>query len=208
MTATARRALVTLVLGLVLLAMVLAGLWYFQGGSEEVRTGQVSVGSGGDIGGGFSLLNQDGERVTEADFAGDYLLIYFGFTHCVDACPLALLAMTQALDRLPPEVAGKIRPLFVTVDPARDDPAQVKLYLDNFHPRFVGLTGTPEEIAAVAKRYRVVYQAPEADENGDYQVQHGTVIYLMGPGGDFLQNFSHTVEVERLTEKLREIVGG
>lgn len=208
MTASARRALLTLVLGLVVLAMVLAGLWYFQGGSEEVRTGQVSVGSGGDIGGSFSLLNQEGERVSEADFAGDYLLIYFGFTHCVDACPLALLAMTQALDRLPPEVTGRIQPLFVTVDPARDDPAQVKRYLENFHPRFVGLTGTLEEISEAAKHYRVVFQAPEPDENGDYQVQHGTVIYLMGPEGDFLQNFSHTVDVGRLTEKLRQIVGG
>lgn len=208
MSPPARRALVILVVGLVLLAMVLAGLWYVQGGSDEVRTGQVSIGSGGDIGGSFSLLNQAGERVTEADFADKYLLVYFGFTHCVDACPLALLAMTQALDRLPAETAARIQPLFVTVDPARDDPAQIARYLENFHPSFVGLTGSEAEIAEAAKRYRVVFQAPEPDENGDYQVQHGTVIYLMGPDGDFLQNFPHTVETGRLTEKLAQVVGG
>ncbi len=207
MSPAARRAIVILVVGLVALGMVLAGVWYFRGGNDEIRSGQVAVGGGGDIGGPFSLLDAGGRRVTEQDFAGRYLLVYFGFTHCVDACPLSLLSMTQALDRLPPAVAAKIQPLFITVDPRRDDAAQIGLYLENFHPSFVGLTGSEPEIAAAAKAYRAVYQTPEPDANGDYQVQHGTVIYLMGPDGRFLQHFPHTVPAGDLAAALQKVVG-
>jgi len=204
-----RRALQILAFGGLFIALVAAGAWYFGDTNAEVRTGVVVSGQGGDIGGAFTLVDQDGKAVTDQDFAGRYLLVYFGFTHCVDACPLALLAMTQALDRLPPEMAAQVQPLFITVDPARDTPEQIALYLENFHPAFVGLTGSPEQLAAAAKAYRAVIQMPEPDANGDYQVQHGTIIYLMAPDGSFLRHFDHVTPAGDLAAALQaQLAGG
>jgi len=189
-------------------AMAVAIGWYIDNNNRQIRTGTVTGTGTALIGGDFSLVDQNGQRRTAADFAGQYLLVYFGFTHCVDACPLALLAMSQALDRLPPEIVDKVQPLFITVDPARDDQAQVALYLQNFHPKTIGLTGTPEEIAAAAKVYRVPFEAPEPDENGNYQVQHGTLIYLMAPDGTFLAHFDHVTPASEIAESLQRFVGG
>jgi protein SCO1/2 len=106
------------------------------------------------VGGAFSLTDQTGKRVTDKDFRGRYTLVFFGFTNCPDVCPSALQVMAAALDKLGPE-GQKITPLFITVDPERDTPAQLAGYLKSFHPRLVGLTGTPAEIEAVTKAYRV-----------------------------------------------------
>jgi len=201
---------VFLILGasILVVAMAVAVGWYLDGANNEIRSGTVTGTGTAAIGGDFSLVDQNGQRRTAADFDGKYLLVYFGFTHCVDACPLALLAMSQALDRLPPEVVERVQPLFVTVDPARDDQAQIALYLQNFHPKIVGLTGTIEEIGAAAKAYRVPFDAPQADANGDYQVQHGTLVYLMAPDGSFLAHFDHLTSADDMAQSLRSYVGG
>lgn len=199
-----RRALLILGIGGLLLALAAAGAWYLRGGNEEIRSGGLVA--SGDLGGGFSLLDQEGQRRDAAAFAGQYLLVYFGFTYCVDACPMALLTMTQALDSLAPAQAARVQPLFVTVDPARDDPAQIALYLQNFHPRFVGLTGTPAEIAAAAKAWRVVYEPPKVGPDGDYQVNHTTLVYLMGPDGAFLRHFDHMTTAEEMAKALAAAV--
>ena len=201
-----RRALLILAIGALVIAGVAAGVWYLRGDNAEIRSGGVVSGGGSNIGGAFQLTDQDGQRRSQADFAGKYVLVYFGFTYCVDACPLALLTMTQALDRLPPAVADKVQPLFVTVDPARDDPAQIKTYLETFPPRFVGLTGTPEEIAAAARAWRVVYEPPKPAADGTYQVSHTTIVYLMGPDGAFLRHFDHLTKAEEMTEALQALV--
>lgn len=190
------------------LAMAVAIGWYIDTGNREVRSGTVTGTGTAEIGGAFSLVDQHGQRRTEKDFAGKYLLVYFGFTHCVDACPLAMLAISQALDRLPPEVVDRVQPLFVTVDPARDTQEQIALYLQNFHPKIVGLTGTVEEIGVAARAYRVPFDAPKPDANGDYQVQHGTVIYLMAPDGSFLAHFDHVTPAGEIAESLRRFVEG
>lgn len=201
-----RRALWILGLGLLAIALAAAGAWYLRGDNAEIRSGGVVAGGGSALGGSFELVDQEGRTRTQADFAGRYLLVYFGFTYCVDACPLALLAMTQALDRLPAETADRVQPLFVTVDPARDDPAQIRLYLQNFHPRFVGLTGAPEQIAAAAKAWRVVYEPPKPDAEGNYQVNHTTIIYLMGPDGSFIRHFDHLSSATDIAAALQATV--
>lgn len=200
-----RRALLILGIGSALLATVLAGYWYLKGGNDEIRSGGAVAGSS-SIGGPFSLIDQNGQRRSEQDFAGKYLLVYFGFTYCVDACPLALLNMTQALDRLDAAKVAKIQPLFVSVDPARDTPGQIRSYLENFHPDFVGLTGSDAEVAAAAKAYRVPYAVPEPDENGDYQVAHSSIIYLMGPDGNFIRHFDHMTNVGDMAQALDALV--
>jgi protein SCO1/2 len=108
------------------------------------------------VGGPFALVDSEGRAVTDADFRGRFMLVYFGFTYCPDVCPTSLTYIAQALDRLGPD-ADKVVPVFITVDPERDTPEQLKEYVRHFHPKLVGLTGTPEQIAAAAKAYRVYF---------------------------------------------------
>ncbi|UYY76268.1 SCO family protein [Sphingomonas sp. R1] len=140
--------------------------------------------AGARIGGPFALVDQNGKSVTDADFAGRYRIVYFGYTYCPDVCPTDLAkigAALRTLDKRAPATAAKIVPLFVTIDPARDTPAQLKLYVGNFHPRLIGLTGTPDAIAAVAKAYAVAYMKQPTPSG--YLMGHTQVAYLMGPDG-------------------------
>jgi protein SCO1/2 len=140
---------------------------------------------GAAIGGPFTLTDQDGRRVRDTDFAGKYRIVYFGFSHCPDVCPSDLLQLGQALkrfERSDPRRAARVQPIFITVDPERDTPAALKPYVATFHPRLLGLTGTPEEIAQVAKRFAVYYKkGPSAD--GGYSVDHNRQTILFGPQG-------------------------
>jgi protein SCO1/2 len=156
------------------------------------------------VGGPFTLTDHNGRRVTDQDFRGKYMLIFFGYTYCPDVCPSELQVISAALDQLGP-AADKIQPIFITIDPARDTPETMKIYVSNFHPRLVGLTGTDEEIAAVAKAYRVYYRKAEAKENAtDYLMDHGSLVYLMDPGGKFVKPFSYTTDAKALADGLRE----
>ena len=142
---------------------------------------------GAAIGGPFTLTNQDGRKVTERDFAGKYRIMYFGFTHCPDVCPTDLAVIGQALRRFEesdPARAARVAPIFVSVDPERDSPAVLKDYVAAFHPRLVGLTGTPEQVAETVKRYGA-YGAKEAPgSGGGYNVNHSRVAELIGPDGE------------------------
>ena len=159
---------------LVVLALVGAGaVWLTQGG-------------GPTIGGPFKLVNGEGRPVTDRDFRGHYLLVYFGYTFCPDVCPTTLNQMAEALDTLGPK-ADQVQPLFITVDPKRDTPQVVGQYVAAFTPRLVGLTGTPEEIAKVAREYRVYYAIHQtAGTPGEYTVDHSSILYLMSPSGAFI----------------------
>ncbi|OAN58187.1 SCO family protein [Sphingomonas sp. TDK1] len=140
--------------------------------------------AGARIGGPFSLVDQDGKAVTDSDFAGKYRIVYFGYTYCPDICPTDLTkigAALRTLDKQAPRTAQKIVPLFISVDPERDTPAQLKQYVGNFYPRLIGLTGKPEAIAQVAKAYAVAYMK-EPTPSG-YLMGHTEVAYLMGPDG-------------------------
>jgi protein SCO1/2 len=154
------------------------------------------------VGGPFSLVDQNGNRVTEKDFRGRYMLVFFGFTSCPDICPAGLQLVAGALDKLG-EKADRIVPIFISVDPERDTPAKLGEYVRNFDSRFVGLTGTTEEIAKAAKAYRVYYKkVPNADLPGDYSIDHTSIFYLMDPKGEFVTHFSPTTPVEEMAAKI------
>ena len=141
---------------------------------------------GARIGGPFTLTDQDGRRATERDFAGKYRIMYFGFTHCPDVCPTDLAVIGQALRRFEksdPERAARVVPVFVTVDPERDTPAVLKEFVSAFHPRLVGLTGTPEQIADMVKRYGAYGAKGDPAAGGGYNVDHSRLAELIGPDG-------------------------
>jgi protein SCO1/2 len=142
---------------------------------------------GATMGGPFTLTDQDGRRVSDTDFAGKYRLVYFGYTFCPDVCPTDLAMIGAAMRRLEssdPEVAAKVQPIFISVDPARDTPAVLKRYVAAFHPRLIGLTGSEEEIARVAREYAVYYhrEPPQPGAAPDqYLVDHSRMAVLYGP---------------------------
>jgi protein SCO1/2 len=172
-----------------LLAAAVAGgtLWHLgdlQSGQGTQTISETPV----SIGGPFQLTDQNGMPKSDADFRGKYMLLFFGYTYCPDVCPTTLAVMSAALDRMG-QRADRIVPVFVTVDPKRDTPQAIKTYLSAFGPRWVGLTGTPEQIAEVAKEYRVYYRVNGADGE-NYTVDHSGVVYLMKPDGSYLANYS------------------
>jgi protein SCO1 len=156
------------------------------------------------IGGPFTLVGRDGKTVTDRAFRGKYMLVFFGFTHCPDICPAELQVMSAALDALGPK-ANEIIPIFITLDPERDAPPVVTGYVTNFSPRFVGLTGSPEQIAEAAKAYRVTYSKFQEDETkpGDYSIDHSALVYLMGKDGEYLTHFAYGTPAAKMAETLR-----
>jgi protein SCO1/2 len=158
------------------------------------------------IGGPFTLTAADGTTVTEQTYRGKWLLVFFGFTSCPDTCPTALLEIGAALDKLGPD-ADKLQPLFITVDPLRDTPAVMENYTQSFDPRIVGLTGTPQQIAAVAQEYGVYY-APRKIGPGveDYVMDHGSYLYLMDPEGKFVRGFDADTSGGRIAEAVRGVM--
>ena len=143
--------------------------------------------AGARIGGPFTLVNQDGVQTTERDFAGRYRLMYFGYAYCPDICPVdlqKLMAGYARLEKSDPAIAAKIAPIFVSIDPDRDKPAVLKQYVAAFHPKLIGLTGTPEQIAATAKTYAILYSKEGEPGASDYLMNHSRLAYLFGPSGD------------------------
>ncbi len=141
---------------------------------------------GAAIGGPFTLTNQDGRQVTDRDFAGKYRIMYFGFTHCPDVCPMDLAVIGQALRRFEkddPARAARVVPIFVSVDPERDTPAVLKEYVAAFHPRLVGLTGTSKQVADAIRRYGAYGMKGDSTAGGGYNVNHSRVAELIGPDG-------------------------
>lgn len=137
---------------------------------------------GATIGGPFSLTDGDGKTVTDRSFAGKYRIMYFGYTYCPDVCPTTAQTIGAAmrdLDKNDPALAAKVVPVFVTVDPERDGPAEVKQFVTAFYPRFVGLTGSVAAIAAMKKTYGVFSEKGKPTENGGYLVEHSNATYLM-----------------------------
>ena len=161
------------------------------------------------FGGPFTLTDHQGERRTDEDFRGRYLLIYFGYTYCPDICPTNLSTMSQALDELGDKAEG-VQPLFVSIDPARDTAEVLADYVGHFHPRMVGLTGTEAEIRQVAKAYRVHRSKVVFDKDAptdDYLVNHSSITFLMGPDGGFLSLFPHDTKAEVMTRALEGYLG-
>lgn len=140
------------------------------------------------IGGAFELIDQDGRPFSSDSLKGRYSLVYFGFSHCPDICPEELDKMALMFDEVQKERPGALAPVFVTCDPERDTPEVLKEYLAEFHPDFIGLTGTYEQIKAMCKAYRVYFSTPRDVKPGqDYLVDHSIYFYLMDPEGDFVE---------------------
>jgi protein SCO1/2 len=142
--------------------------------------------AGAAIGGDFALTGSKGQTVRWADFAGKYRVVYFGYTFCPDVCPTDMSRVAQGLKALKasdPAKAGKIVPIFISIDPERDTQAVVGEFAAAFSPDIIGLTGTPEQIAAAAKAFKVFYEKGEPQPGGGYLVDHSNVVYLFGPDG-------------------------
>jgi protein SCO1/2 len=165
------------IIGLLVAVFILgtgAFVWLSGGGSASL------------VGGPFTLEDGSGKQVTDGDYRGKYMLVYFGYTFYPDVCPTTLNEVADAMDHLGPK-ASELQPIFITVDPKRDTPAVVKQYAAAFSPRLIGLTGTPEEIAKVAKEYRVYYAEHRTGPGpNDYSMDHSSILYLMGPDGKFI----------------------
>jgi protein SCO1/2 len=172
-----RPALIYGSIGLVLALLILgtgAFVWLTQGGTAAL------------VGGPFTLQGGNGQQVTDRTFRGKYMLVYFGYTFCPDVCPTTLNEVADAMDKLGPK-ADRVQPIFISVDPKRDTPEVVKQYAAAFGSRLIGLTGTAEQIAAVAKEYRVYYAERRTGPGpNDYSMDHSSVLYLMDPDGKFV----------------------
>ena len=140
------------------------------------------------IGGPFTLVSHRGDRVTDATYRGRFLFVYFGYGYCPDICPTELANMAAILDQMG-ATSERVQALFVTVDPARDTPKFLAEYVAQFHPKMVGLTGTQQQIADIAKKYRVFYRKAEEAGASEYLMDHSNFFYLMGPDGKFLSMF-------------------
>lgn len=168
---------------IVLLGMI--GL--FMLGEQSIKRGTLQP-VGGDVGGSYSLIDQDNKTITDKTFKDNYTLIYFGFTYCPAICPTELSKMTATLDQMG-TAARAIQPIFISIDPDRDTAEVMKKYVPMFGPRLIGLTGTPEQIKTAANAFKVYYAKATPDGASDYTMDHSSYIYFMSPEGMLLHIF-------------------
>jgi len=163
-----------------------------------------------DIGGPFELIDVNGKKRTEKDFLGKYMLIYFGFTYCPDICPNELMRMAQIITSVEKDLGkDKMQPLFITIDPERDGPKQLKTYLEDWHPRMIGLTGTPEQIAKACKAYRVYASKSMLGSGpGEYLIDHSIMFYLMDDKGNFVDYFGKALSGEDIAVAVKKYITG
>jgi len=156
------------------------------------------------IGGPFQLVDQNGRPFSDTDVKGEPFLVFFGFTHCPDACPTTLLELSDVLDKLGSD-ADKVHVLFITVDPERDNPSALKDYLSAFNSRLIGLTGDLQTVAAVARAYHVYFQKVQLD-GGEYTMDHSAIVYLMNKDGRFVAPFSLKRSAQDAAADLRQFL--
>ncbi|GGK29017.1 SCO family protein [Salinarimonas ramus] len=154
-----------------------------------------------DVGGPFTLVDHDGRAVTQADFAGEPHLVFFGFTHCPDVCPTKLFEIAQTLDEVKERSGRDIRALFVTVDPERDTPEIMKSYVSSFDDRILGLTGSPEQVAQVVSAYRAFARKVPLDGE-DYTMEHTAIVYIMDEQGRFVAGLNTAQAPEDVAQEL------
>lgn len=176
-----------------------------QGNAEQSKPAASMAGI--NLGGPFELVNDSGETVTEANYDGQYKLIYFGFTYCPAICPTELQKITQVLNALDDETAAKIQPLFITVDPERDTVDVMHEYVSLFHPRLIGLTGSLDQVEAIKKSYRVFATKVESEDMSDYTVDHSSFIYLMSPDNKPLSIYRMKDDADYMEGDIRKILG-
>ena len=156
--------------------------------------------------GSFNLIDEAGQPVTQDSYEGKFKLVYFGFTYCPDVCPMQLEVVSHALDiaKISPEW---LTTLFITLDPERDTPEDMKIYTDNFHKSIIGLTGSLEQIQQAAKAYKVYFQkVADPETTGGYSVDHSSIVFLMGPDNTYKQHFTHRDSAEDIAGKITSII--
>jgi len=154
----------------------------------------------------FSMTDQDGKKVSEADFAGKAMLVFFGFTNCPDVCPLTLQKIADALTDAP-DIKGKLVPIFISVDPERDTPEKMKAYAAYFSPEIRALSGTPEETKAALSAFKAYAQkVPQPDSAMGYTMDHSSFIYLYGADGNFVTALDPGMDVGKLAAALQQNV--
>ena len=156
-----------------------------------------------DIGGPFELTDHTGAQFTRDDLAGDYALIYFGYTFCSDVCPTELGLMAEAIDLLEGD-GERVRPVMITIDPERDTPDVLSEYVPLFHKRLVGLTGTEQEVRDVATKYRVFYRRFEDPSYTYYLMDHTSFVYLLSPTGEIASMFRYQTPPEEMAATIRQ----
>jgi protein SCO1/2 len=157
------------------------------------------------VGGDFRLIDHDGIPVSLSTYAGQYLLVFFGFTHCRRVCPETLSLISRSLDTLGPQ-ASCFQPLYISVDPERDSPEVMKTFLAERYPRFTGLTGDRKEIDETKTRIKVfAHRTPDEDDPDGYAIPHSALIYLMDRRGAYLRHFSDGVTEGDLATGLRNL---
>jgi len=155
------------------------------------------------LGGPFELLDRTGKVVTDQDLRGQYLLLYFGFTFCPDICPQEMEKASQAIELLDAEFGPVATPVFISVDPKRDTPPQVNEYCSEFHPRLVGLTGTPEQVKKVSRAYRVYYNEGIKSDEQDYLIDHSIIHYFVNDRGQFVDFFGKNMTAKEMAQKMK-----
>jgi protein SCO1 len=188
-----------------LLVALLVGATIALYASDAFRTQVAGTSGSAAIGGEFTLVNAEGETVTQERFLGKPTVYFFGFTHCPDVCPTTLFELTNRMEKLGPE-ADKLNAVFVTVDPERDTPEEMKRYLEAFDPRITGLTGSQEQVQEMMKKWRV-YAAKVPQEGGEYTMDHTATLYLMNAEGEFVGTIAPGESEETAIQKLEKLIG-
>jgi protein SCO1/2 len=180
------------------------GLWWWtQAPASDIFAdcrGSAVAGGPGAIGGPFTLVNQDGVTVTDADVIDRPSILYFGYTFCPDVCPLDTARNVSAVEILL-EQDLEVKPVFISIDPERDTPEALAAFVGNLHPQMVGLTGTPEQVQAASQAYRTFYQKQDADD-GFYLMDHSTFSYLVLPGHGFVEFYRRETTPEAMAESM------
>ena len=193
-----------------ILAVVAAGLLVLAAGAllalafRETPQGAAGTALASAIGGPFRLIDQNGKPVSDADLKGKWQLVFFGYTHCPDACPTALNEIALALDRLGAKREA-VEVVFITVDPERDTPEVLKSYVASFDAPVVALTGTADQVDKAARAYRVYY-AKHPRHDGDYDMDHSAVIYVIDPQGRFTATFTPDSTAEAIANRLQKLL--
>src|ERR1044071_6164099 len=193
-----------------IVAIVFAGVLVIAAGVllalalRETPRGAAGTALASAIGGPFQLIDQNGEPFSDADLKGKWQLLFFGYTHCPDACPTALNEIALALDRLG-DKRDAVRVVFITVDPERDTPEVLKNYVQSFDASIVALTGSPDQVAQAAKAYRVVY-AKHPRQDGGYEMDHSAVIYVMDPQGRFTARVPPESTGDAIDDRLQKLL--
>ena len=157
------------------------------------------------VGGPFTLVAHDGRTITEKDLDGKLTLMFFGYRYCPDFCPTELQKFTEVLEKLGPN-SDKVQAWFVSIDPERDQPADLADYVSLFDPRIVGMSGSPEQVAAAAKAWRVYYAKAATENASDYLMDHSTYSYLMGPDGKNLAVFSYEADPATMLKVIEDAI--